>query len=202
MLDWPRSWGPSTVIGGSLCFIEANNKVNYFHRPIKNTQKYNDICLIVFILSVMVSSSSSPRACIGPRGCSSVGGSVMCGFRHSNTLFGARKYNFNDNTTYSDDEIHNFDGEMRYSNAEISISLAQPFISGPKDNILAPKSCISPTKYDHPHPNTPPDARKHNPDDETTQFDDELRHSDTETRYISNRIRILIQKQYTSTRVT
>ena len=90
---------------------------------------------------------------------------------------------------------------MRYSNAEISISFAQPFISGPKDNILAPKSCISPTKYDHPHPNTPPDARKHNPDDETTQFDDELRHSDTETRHISNRIRILIQKQYTSTRV-
>ena len=92
--DWPRSCEASAVIGGSLCFIEASNKINYFHRPIKNTQKYNNICLIVFILSVMVSSSSSPQARAGPQNCSSINKSIIYGFRRQNILFCISKSRF------------------------------------------------------------------------------------------------------------
>ena len=85
---------------------------------------------------------------------------------HSDTLFGARKYNFNDGITYFDDEIQHLDGEIRLSNAETLISSTRSFIAVPKDNILTSKSYVSFTKYDNPHSNTLFDARKYDSDDE------------------------------------
>ena len=120
--DWPRSWEPSAVIGGSLCFIEASNETNDFHRRTKNSQKYNNICLIVSTPCAMVSLSLSPQACVGPQNCSSTNKPTIQGFRRQNILFVNQNPDSVAEITHFGAEVAHFVAKIHYLVAKILFS--------------------------------------------------------------------------------